>query len=465
MGGWGVPFWPLPSSFALAIGFAPSLPFCAQFPMSRSERGPVSAQPRPSELGHGCDWRKSVGSKGGRGGLWIWGHGSHAPIGVFGGLGSEIMGRGWGSRGMGSEIAGAAGSRSLGSGLSGHGGWGQRSLRLGLEVTGALGLGSETTGAGVKGHRLGVRGQGSWDQTSMGLGSETLPTPASESLGLTAEMKDQCGVGSANPTAAAPLRGGVTSILCDAAPCCSSSTWARPGHGGAAEALLPAARARQPPGGPHAALVSVAGPGPCSSILWACPRPGPALARTREPPRLSHASSPAPSARGARCPEGSRSSSKGGKPCLGSTCPLARWVPSSSSRGCTSLKCAQRRSSPSKAPFPRPRLRALHRRLRRPPSHSDSPCLSPTRPEEMNWAEIYPEFFAPLPQDDSHDDPKDAEERARPRARVEFADVGCGYGGLLGNPCQEGLLMGGGFPGSRGSLLPPGRWSVPTCTL
>uniref|UniRef100_A0A7M4E8G9 tRNA (guanine-N(7)-)-methyltransferase n=1 Tax=Crocodylus porosus TaxID=8502 RepID=A0A7M4E8G9_CROPO len=62
---------------------------------------------------------------------------------------------------------------------------------------------------------------------------------------------------------------------------------------------------------------------------------------------------------------------------------------------------------------------------------ADHTLRYPTRPEDMNWAEIYPEFFAPLPQDDSHDDPKDAEERAQPRARVEFADVGCGYGGLL----------------------------------
>uniref|UniRef100_A0A8C0H5R6 tRNA (guanine-N(7)-)-methyltransferase n=1 Tax=Chelonoidis abingdonii TaxID=106734 RepID=A0A8C0H5R6_CHEAB len=55
----------------------------------------------------------------------------------------------------------------------------------------------------------------------------------------------------------------------------------------------------------------------------------------------------------------------------------------------------------------------------------------PTKPEEMNWAEHYPEFFALLTRDDCHDDPKDSEERAKPVVQVEFADIGCGYGGLL----------------------------------
>uniref|UniRef100_K7GC86 tRNA (guanine-N(7)-)-methyltransferase n=1 Tax=Pelodiscus sinensis TaxID=13735 RepID=K7GC86_PELSI len=49
----------------------------------------------------------------------------------------------------------------------------------------------------------------------------------------------------------------------------------------------------------------------------------------------------------------------------------------------------------------------------------------------MNWAEYFPEFFPPLNKDDRHDDPKDCEERAKPTDHVEFADIGCGYGGLL----------------------------------
>ncbi|XP_074917097.1 tRNA (guanine-N(7)-)-methyltransferase isoform X2 [Chelonoidis abingdonii] len=62
---------------------------------------------------------------------------------------------------------------------------------------------------------------------------------------------------------------------------------------------------------------------------------------------------------------------------------------------------------------------------------ADHTLCYPTKPEEMNWAEHYPEFFAPLTKDDRHDDPKDSEERAKPAAQVEFADIGCGYGGLL----------------------------------
>lgn len=50
----------------------------------------------------------------------------------------------------------------------------------------------------------------------------------------------------------------------------------------------------------------------------------------------------------------------------------------------------------------------------------------------MDWSELYPEFFAPLTQNQSHDDPKDKKEK-RAQAQVEFADIGCGYGGLLGN--------------------------------
>ncbi|XP_012587728.1 PREDICTED: tRNA (guanine-N(7)-)-methyltransferase [Condylura cristata] len=55
---------------------------------------------------------------------------------------------------------------------------------------------------------------------------------------------------------------------------------------------------------------------------------------------------------------------------------------------------------------------------------------SPVKPEEMDWSELYPEFFTPPAQAQSHDDPKDESGKGA-RAQVEFADIGCGYGGLL----------------------------------
>ncbi|XP_045685544.1 tRNA (guanine-N(7)-)-methyltransferase isoform X2 [Phyllostomus hastatus] len=61
---------------------------------------------------------------------------------------------------------------------------------------------------------------------------------------------------------------------------------------------------------------------------------------------------------------------------------------------------------------------------------ADHTLRYPVKPEEMDWSELYPEFFAPLTQNLSHDDPKDKKEK-RAQAQVEFADIGCGYGGLL----------------------------------
>lgn len=51
-------------------------------------------------------------------------------------------------------------------------------------------------------------------------------------------------------------------------------------------------------------------------------------------------------------------------------------------------------------------------------------------PEELDWSELYLEFFAPLTQNQSQDDPKDEKEK-RTRAQVDFADMGCGCAGLL----------------------------------
>lgn len=71
-------------------------------------------------------------------------------------------------------------------------------------------------------------------------------------------------------------------------------------------------------------------------------------------------------------------------------------------------------------------------------------CLlsnSPVKPEEMDWSELYPEFFAPLTQNKSHDDAKDEKEK-QTGAQVEFADIGCGYGGLLGKVPAVSLGQG-----------------------
>ncbi|XP_018417622.1 PREDICTED: tRNA (guanine-N(7)-)-methyltransferase [Nanorana parkeri] len=54
----------------------------------------------------------------------------------------------------------------------------------------------------------------------------------------------------------------------------------------------------------------------------------------------------------------------------------------------------------------------------------------PLKPEQMDWSEYYPEYFKPLSSDDRHDDVKDLTEK-KDELKVEFADVGCGYGGLL----------------------------------
>lgn len=42
--------------------------------------------------------------------------------------------------------------------------------------------------------------------------------------------------------------------------------------------------------------------------------------------------------------------------------------------------------------------------------------FSPTSPESMDWSQYYPEKFKP---NEEHN------------AKVEFVDIGCGYGGLL----------------------------------
>ncbi|XP_019620612.1 PREDICTED: tRNA (guanine-N(7)-)-methyltransferase-like isoform X1 [Branchiostoma belcheri] len=53
----------------------------------------------------------------------------------------------------------------------------------------------------------------------------------------------------------------------------------------------------------------------------------------------------------------------------------------------------------------------------------------PVKPDVMDWSPYYPAFFESPSKAERHDDDKEAEER--PASLVEFADIGCGYGGLL----------------------------------
>ncbi|NXA57520.1 TRMB methyltransferase, partial [Nothocercus julius] len=47
---------------------------------------------------------------------------------------------------------------------------------------------------------------------------------------------------------------------------------------------------------------------------------------------------------------------------------------------------------------------------------ADHTLRYPARPEDMDWAQLFPAFFSATPEAAAH---------------VEFADIGCGYGGLL----------------------------------
>ena len=48
----------------------------------------------------------------------------------------------------------------------------------------------------------------------------------------------------------------------------------------------------------------------------------------------------------------------------------------------------------------------------------------------MDWSKLFPNFFQTPEQRGKHDDP--ADEQSRLKHQVEFADIGCGYGGMLG---------------------------------
>uniref|UniRef100_A0A2K6SB52 tRNA (guanine-N(7)-)-methyltransferase n=2 Tax=Saimiri boliviensis TaxID=27679 RepID=A0A2K6SB52_SAIBB len=94
----------------------------------------------------------------------------------------------------------------------------------------------------------------------------------------------------------------------------------------------------------------------------------------------------------------------------------------------TGIMAAETRNAAG-AEAPPPQKRYYRQRAHSNPM-ADHTLRYPVKPEEMDWSELYPEFFAPLTQNQSHDDPKDEKEK-RAQAQVEFADIGCGYGGLL----------------------------------
>lgn len=60
---------------------------------------------------------------------------------------------------------------------------------------------------------------------------------------------------------------------------------------------------------------------------------------------------------------------------------------------------------------------------------SDHSFDYPVSPKQMNWHEYYPEYFKPVTENEKHDD--DNLKSKEDNSKVEFADIGCGYGGLL----------------------------------
>lgn len=77
----------------------------------------------------------------------------------------------------------------------------------------------------------------------------------------------------------------------------------------------------------------------------------------------------------------------------------------------------------------RPQKRYYRQRAHSNPM-ADHTFQYPVKPEKMDWFQHYPEFFKPLAESGNHEK-KDSQEETRQGPMVEFADIGCGYGGLL----------------------------------
>ena len=52
----------------------------------------------------------------------------------------------------------------------------------------------------------------------------------------------------------------------------------------------------------------------------------------------------------------------------------------------------------------------------------------------MDWSKLFPKYFK-SPSTDSKTNGEDMETADSSNSQVEFLDVGCGYGGLLGTTC------------------------------
>uniref|UniRef100_UPI00398F81F3 tRNA (guanine-N(7)-)-methyltransferase n=1 Tax=Pristiophorus japonicus TaxID=55135 RepID=UPI00398F81F3 len=96
------------------------------------------------------------------------------------------------------------------------------------------------------------------------------------------------------------------------------------------------------------------------------------------------------------------------------------------------------------APAPAPQKRYYRQRAHSNPM-ADHVFEYPVTPEEMDWSQYYPEYFKARSENDHHDDEKDLIDEKKLKFRVEFADIGCGYGGLLvelSSLFPEALILG-----------------------
>ena len=58
--------------------------------------------------------------------------------------------------------------------------------------------------------------------------------------------------------------------------------------------------------------------------------------------------------------------------------------------------------------------------------------FSPVKPSEMDWSALYPHYFATASGNTEDGASRDEPASKRRKYEVHFADIGCGYGGLLG---------------------------------